>query len=77
MSDSLKNQVDHPSHYNTGGVECIDAIEATLTPEEFRGFLKGNAIKYLWRLNNKGVPLQDCQKALWYINKFERNLKDE
>lgn len=71
-----KNNVDHPSHYNNGTIECVDAIESALTPEEFRGWLKGSIIKYIWRLNHKSVPLQDCQKALWYGNKLEKNLKD-
>ena len=36
--------VDRPKHYNQGGVECLDAIEAALTPEEFKGYCKGNII---------------------------------
>jgi len=52
---------------NTGGIECIDAIEAALTPEEFAGFCKGNAIKYLWRMNHKGGK-ESLAKARWYVN---------
>lgn len=54
-------------HYTQGGIECIDAIQAALTPEEFKGFLKGNAIKYLWRMNHKGAPAADVQKAAVYV----------
>lgn len=61
--------VNAPSHYTSGSIECIDAIAAQLTPEEFRGFLKGNTAKYLWRERHKGGK-QDQQKALWYLKKL-------
>lgn len=66
--------VNNPSHYNTGAVECIDAIEESMTPEAFQGYLKGNTIKYLWRYNYKGKPLQDLQKAEWYLNRLIKTL---
>ena len=60
------DNVDHPAHYNVGDIECIDAIRAALTPEEFRGFCKGNALKYLWREQHKGGD-EDIKKAVWYL----------
>jgi len=47
--------MSHPNslHYNLGGIECIDVMAAVSTPEEFRRFLKLNAIKYLFRANRK------------------------
>ena len=45
----MTDAVNNPSHYNSGGIECIAAIQAALTPEEFRGYLKGNILKYTWR----------------------------
>ena len=47
----IKNEdlVNNPSHYTQGGIECIDAIKASMSDEEYAGFLKGNALKYLWR----------------------------
>lgn len=66
--DEEKN-VNHPAHYTTGEIECIDAIRAALTPEEFRGFLKGNVIKYTWRERLKG-GIESMKKARWYLNKF-------
>lgn len=65
--------VNRPSHYNQGKVECIDAIEAALTPEEFRGYLKGNVMKYVWRERNKGGS-QDCEKAAWYLDRLNNTL---
>ncbi|QJC52741.1 DUF3310 domain-containing protein [Paenibacillus albicereus] len=65
----MSDQVNHPSHYNAGGIECIEAIRAALTPEEFRGFVKGNAIKYCWRSNHKNGD-EDIKKAAWYINDY-------
>ena len=51
------DMINNPPHYNGGPIECIDAIQAALTPEEFRGYCKGNNIKYTWRENRKG---KDC-----------------
>lgn len=62
--------VNHPPHYNNGKVECIEAIEASMSLDEYKGYLKGNALKYLWRYNYKGKPQQDLQKAQWYLNKL-------
>ena len=66
----VENPVTHPAHYTQGGIECIDAIRAALTDEEFAGFCKGNNIKYTWRANHKGNCFQDLQKAVWYINRL-------
>lgn len=58
--------VNRPAHYRQGAVECIDAIRAALTPEEFRGYCKGNALKYVWRERLKG-GVQDMHKADYYL----------
>lgn len=68
MSDPI-----NPDHYKHGGIECIDAIRAALTPEEFRGFCKGNALKYVWRERHKGGD-EDLRKAGWYLNQIEAAL---
>jgi hypothetical protein len=61
--------VNHPSHYASGGIECIDAIEASMSAEEFQGYCKGNLIKYVWRYRDKG-GVQDLQKANWYLDRL-------
>ena len=43
------DMVNHPPHYNKHGIECFDAIRAALDDDEFRGYIKGNLIKYTWR----------------------------
>lgn len=58
--------IDHPPHYNQGDIECIDAIKAALTPEEFRGFCKGNSLKYVWRERYKNGG-KDLEKSNWYL----------
>ena len=60
------DMVASPPHYTAGGVECIDAIEAALTPVEFRGYCKGNAMKYVWRERHKGGS-ESVSKAAWYL----------
>lgn len=69
--ENANQQMDptNPAHYKQGGIECIDAIEAALTPEEFRGFCKGNVIKYTWRERIKGKN-ESLAKARWYINRL-------
>lgn len=58
--------VNHPAHYTASHIECIDAIESALTPDELRGYFKGNALKYVWRERNKGGDT-DIRKASWYL----------
>ena len=65
----MPDNVNQPAHYTSGSVECIDAIQAALTPEEFRGFLKGNIIKYTWRERLK-AGVESLMKAQWYLTKL-------
>ena len=55
----------------------IEAIEAALTPEEYRGYLRGQVMKYTWRCNYKGKRLEDLQKARWYLNRYIELLEKE
>ena len=64
-----EDSVNHPSHYSDGGIECIEAIEAALTNEEFRGYCKGNCMKYIWRERHKGGT-ESLKKARWYLNRL-------
>jgi len=59
--------VNKPEHYRQGMIECITAIEAQLTAEEFRGYLKGNVAKYIWRERYKGGD-ESIRKAQYYLN---------
>jgi|DEB0MinimDraft_6_1074348.scaffolds.fasta_scaffold20108_3 hypothetical protein len=63
----MTNPID-PDHYKsgTGEMQCIDAIRASMAPDAFEGFLKGNCIKYLWRYIDKN-GIEDLRKAEWYI----------
>lgn len=64
-----EDTVNHPSHYTDGGIECIEAIEAQLTQEEYRGYLKGNIAKYVWRERHKG-GVESLKKAQWYLSRL-------
>ncbi len=57
--------VNSPDHYTEGEIECIDAIRSALGPDGFRSFCRGNALKYLWRMEHKGRE-EDLRKAVWY-----------
>lgn len=78
------NDAINPTYYQVGGVECIDAIRsASFSMEAYRGFLKGNVIKYLWRYERKHLrnPVEDLHKAEWYLKKlissYESNMATE
>ena len=72
--DNIEDVVNNPNHYNTGGVECIEGIESSMSHDAFLGYLKGNCMKYLWRYEYNGEPLEDLEKAQWYLNLLlERN----
>lgn len=73
---TIDDQVNHPSHYTQGDIECIDAINASMSKNAFIGYLKGNCIKYLWRAGLKNDALEDIRKAEWYLKKLEEILKD-
>lgn len=62
--------VNKPPHYNNGSIESIDYIQSFLSPEEYRGFLRGNISKYLHRWTYKGKPIEDLKKAQWYLNRL-------
>lgn len=64
-----RDDVNNPTHYTQGEIECIDAIRAALTPEEYRGYLKGNVMKYTWRERVKGAT-ESLRKAQWYLQRL-------
>lgn len=64
----MHDPVNSPEHYSAGGIETIDYLRAKLTPEEYRGFLLGNALKYLSRAGLKGDALTDLRKARWFLD---------
>ena len=64
----VNDAVEHPSHYaGNGGIECIDAIRASMSTEEFCGYCKGNVLKYAWRYAGKN-GVEDLEKAKVYLN---------
>ena len=62
----MSDDVNHPVHYTSGTIECIEAIQASMTAEAFAGYLRGNCMKYLWRYKDKG-GVQDLQKGEFYL----------
>ena len=68
----MKDNVNHPDHYNAGGYECITVMRELLTEEQMKGFCLGNALKYLWRAGKKGDFIEDVNKAQWYLDYIER-----
>ena len=66
---ATKDMVNHPPHYRTGGMECIDAIRAQLGYDGFKAYCHGAIVKYLWRWEFKGGT-EDLRKAQWYLTRL-------
>jgi hypothetical protein len=64
----MHDLVNSPSHYQ-GSIECIEAIEASMSTEAFKGALKANVIKYVWRYEKKKGS-EDLRKAQWYLERL-------
>ena len=73
------DEVQHPSHYTQGSIECIEAIRASMAADGFCDYCKGNIIKYIWRWRDKG-GVEDLKKASvylgWLINAAEEKRKE-
>ena len=65
--EPTNDAVQHPSHYTQGGIECIEAIRASMTADGFCDYCKGNIIKYIWRWRDKG-GVEDLKKASVYLD---------
>ena len=73
----MSDNVNHPSHYTSGKVECIDALEAaTAGLQGIEAVCTANAIKYLWRWRQKN-GIEDLKKAVWYINHLLERLSPD
>lgn len=71
MEEAKEEMVNHPRHY--GGdteYECIKVLKAWMGDDEYRGFLRGNAIKYLCRVGKKDESVQELKKVKWYVEKL-------
>ena len=79
-STAAPDSVNHPSHYETNGIECIDAMKAAQGADVVQDFCICNAFKYIWRHKHKNGA-EDIKKAVWYLNKWleleGRNKNDE
>jgi len=76
-AEDIIDDVNKPRHYNTGSIECIEAIEESMSSVAFKGYLKGNCLKYLWRYDYKGKQVEDLQKAGWYLQKLTAMVTEE
>lgn len=64
------DNVNSPSHYTQGDIECIDAIQSALSClNGFEAYLTGNILKYMWRWKSKN-GIEDLKKSQWYLNKL-------
>lgn len=74
--DVKPDSVNRPAHYTSGGIECIDAMQAAFGDEAVKDFCLCNAFKYLWRHRNKN-GVEDLKKARWYLNRMIREMEVE
>lgn len=79
MYDQINNyddNVNHPAHYNKGGIECLAYLKAKLTPEGYEGFLAGNILKYATRYKEKN-GLEDLKKIKFYNDELINFLEEQ
>lgn len=69
---NLDTDINNPSHYNKNGLETIDLLKESMSTEEFKGYLKGNLLKYVSRYQHKhpAEPKKDLLKAEWYLKRL-------
>ena len=73
----IEEKIDHPAHYNLNNMKCscgrqIECIDVT----RHKSFVIGNAIKYMWRYEQKN-GVEDLRKAIWYITDEIERLESE
>ena len=73
--DAKPDPVNRPAHYTSGGIECIDAMQAAFGAEAVKDFCLCNAFKYLWRHRNKN-GVEDLEKACWYLNRMIEEVEE-
>ena len=78
LSNEVIDMVNSPPHYKLTGlvIVSVDVIRAVLTAEEFRGWCKGNAIKYLMRLGKKDKEIQDARKSIKFLEWLVKELEE-
>ena len=72
----MTDNVNHPKHYTSGKIEVIKIMEDQLTSEEYRGYIKGQVIKYITRERYKN-GLEDLKKARWYLDRLIKKMENE
>jgi len=69
LPPEVVDMVNHPSHYALEKYECKEVLKEVLKDlDGYEGFCIGNVVKYCWRLKRKGKPVEDAEKAAFYIN---------
>ena len=76
LENAKADVVNHPSHYTSGKIEVIRIMEDQLTDEEYRGYIKGQVIKYVTRERHKN-SLEDLKKAAWYLNRLIQKMEKQ
>lgn len=71
----MNDNINHPTHYTNGPIECIDAIESALGADGFISYCQGNVMKYMWRWRDKN-GIEDLDKAIWYIERMKKTLNN-
>lgn len=74
---SEHDPVNNPPHYNMGEIECIDYIKQVLGLDGFIAYCHGNMIKYQHRYRYKQKPVEDMDKARWYLEKMIETLREK
>lgn len=66
----MSDEINKPLHYHRGGIDVVGFAERQFSAEERRGFYRISALKYVTRFQDKGAPVKDLNKAIFFINKL-------
>lgn len=76
LENAKVDMVNYPPHYTSGKIDVIRIMEDQLTDEEYRGYIKGQVIKYITRERYKN-GLEDLKKAAWYLDRLIKKMEKE
>jgi len=78
MNELKYDMINNPQHYQgDGGVDCLTAMKSMVRESGFSDHLRCQVLKYIWRYQSKGSPVNDLKKAAFYLDRLIKVTEDE
>ena len=72
IHDPVNNPIHYQAHRNLPGIEIIREF---LGDDGFRAYLEGSSLKYIYRHSDKGKPVEDLEKAIWFLSRLKHEIE--